>query len=112
MAIGAHLQLERADLVNTEVFNVGRPEALLNFGGHHRLPVIVQTEMAECGLACLAMMAGYYGFDTDMTSLRRRFAISSHGTNLKQLIEMVGRLHLSPRALRADLSVAVEKPPC
>lgn len=80
-----------------------RPDTLLNFGSHHRLPVIVQTEVAECGLACMAMVAGFYGFDTDMTSLRRRFSISSHGTNLKQLMDMAGRLHLSPRALRAEI---------
>ena len=39
-----------------------RPENLLNFSGRRRVPVIVQAERAECGLACLAMVAGYYGF--------------------------------------------------
>lgn len=89
--------------MSTEALIQARPEALLNFGSHRPLPVIVQTEVAECGLACLAMITGFYGFDTDMTSLRRRFSISSHGTNLKQLMDMAGRLHLSPRALRAEV---------
>ena len=31
---------------------------LLNFSGRKRVPVILQTEAAECGLACLAMVAG------------------------------------------------------
>ena len=79
-----------------------RPDTLLNFGGKQRLPVIVQTEAAECGLACLAMIAGYYGYDTDMNSLRRRFSISSHGINLKQLIDMAARMNLSARALRLE----------
>jgi ATP-binding cassette, subfamily B, bacterial CvaB/MchF/RaxB len=80
-----------------------RPERLLHFGSGKRLPVIVQTEMAECGLACLAMIASYHGFATDMISLRRKFSISSHGTGLKQLMEMARRLHLSPRALRGEI---------
>ena len=33
----------------------------LNFRGHTRLPVILQTEAAECGLACLGMIASYFG---------------------------------------------------
>ena len=32
---------------------------LLDFGGRSRLPSILQTEAAECGLACLAMIASY-----------------------------------------------------
>ncbi len=39
-------------------------------------PVIRQAEAAECGLACIGMIAGYHGLDTDMTTLRRRFGLS------------------------------------
>lgn len=79
-----------------------RPESLLSFGGKRRLPVIQQTEAAECGLVCLAMIAGFYGYDTDITNLRRRFSVSSHGVTLKAVIDMAGRLHLSSRALRLE----------
>lgn len=79
-----------------------RAESLLNFRGGDQLPMILQTEMAECGLACLAMIAGRYGYDTDLTSLRRRFSISSHGINLKHLMSIAGKLHLAPRALRCE----------
>jgi ATP-binding cassette subfamily B protein RaxB len=33
--------------------------ALLQFKNRGHLPVIHQTEAAECGLACLAMVASY-----------------------------------------------------
>ncbi len=33
-----------------------------------------QTEAAECGLACLAMVVNHHGYETDLASLRRRFA--------------------------------------
>lgn len=81
-----------------------RAEALLNFSGQNRVPMILQTEVAECGLACLAMIAGYYGYATDLISLRRRFSVSSHGINLKHLMAMATKIHLAPRALRADTS--------
>lgn len=58
--------------------------------------------MAECGLACLAMVAGYHGFDTDMTQLRKRFGVSSQGVQLKQLMDVASRLNLATRALRAE----------
>jgi len=79
-----------------------RPEGLLNFSGTHRLPVIYQTESAECGLACLAMIASFHGYETDLAHLRQRIQVSNHGTNLKSLIDMAARLHLAARPLKLD----------
>jgi ATP-binding cassette, subfamily B, bacterial CvaB/MchF/RaxB len=93
----------RADIDSAARPKRKRAEDLLNFSGRSRLPVIVQTEMAECGLACLAMVSGYHGFETDMTSLRRKFSISSHGTGLKHIMEMATQLHFAPRALRVEI---------
>lgn len=100
MAARTVLQLEGA-LVVVAVLK-DSPDKLLNFSGRRRLPVILQTEVAECGLACLAMIGGFYGYHTDMTSIRRRFPISSHGVTLKHLIDMAARLQLSSRALRLE----------
>jgi len=75
----------------------------LHFGWQRPLPMIRQTEVTECGLACLAMIAGFHGFVTDMASLRRRFRLSTQGANLKTLIEVAGNIQLGARALRADL---------
>jgi ATP-binding cassette, subfamily B, bacterial CvaB/MchF/RaxB len=50
--------------------------SLLRFTGGHRLPVVLQSEAAECGLACLAMVAGFHGHELDLNALRRRFAVS------------------------------------
>lgn len=62
-----------------------------------------QTEMAECGLACLLMVASYYGFDADLTSMRRRFRLSMRGATLKSLITMADNLGFSSRALKVDI---------
>ena len=79
-----------------------RAESLLDFGFAKRLPVIVQAEASECGLACMAMIQSYHGYDTDLASLRRRFAISSHGITLKALMDIAAKIELTPRALKAE----------
>ncbi|AWX93243.1 hypothetical protein DPM13_09240 [Paracoccus mutanolyticus] len=38
--------------------------------------VILQTEAAECGLACIAMIASHYGHRMDLPAIRRRFSAS------------------------------------
>ena len=59
--------------------------------------------MAECGLACLAMLAAYFGCDADMISLRRRHGASLKGATLEALIRAAAILGLSARAVRCDL---------
>jgi len=75
----------------------------LHFGGRRRVSSILQTEAAECGLACLAMVAAYHGYDTDLASLRRRFPISLKGANLQQLIQIGQQINLGCRPLRGGI---------
>ena len=56
---------------------------LLNFGSRGHLPVIQQTEAAECGLACLAMISSYHGHRVDLNTLRRRYPVSLKGVTLQ-----------------------------
>ncbi|KPQ00262.1 peptidase domain-containing ABC transporter [Marinobacter sp. HL-58] len=79
------------------------PVSLLRFSGRRRLPVIHQTEMAECGLACLAMISGYHGHQYDLVTLRRRFPVSLKGATLKSLMDTADDINLTPRALRVEL---------
>ncbi|QGU87324.1 peptidase domain-containing ABC transporter [Erwinia sorbitola] len=75
----------------------------LNFSGRRRVPVILQTEATECGLACLAMMAGWHGLHTDILSLRARFGVSSRGATLGTLQAAAGEIGLSCRALSLEI---------
>ena len=75
----------------------------LHFGFGRQVPLVMQSEAAECGLACLAMIAGAHGYRTDLLSLRQRFAISLKGATLKSLIDIAAALHLSARPLRLEL---------
>lgn len=75
----------------------------LSFGFGRKLPLILQTESAECGLACLAMVAGFHGYRTDLATLRRRFPVSLKGSTLATLIRVAQQLELSTRPLKLDL---------
>ena len=74
----------------------------LGFGGRD-LPMILQTEAAECGLACLAMVASHHGLHSDLPSLRRRFSVSLKGTTMADLVRLAGQMQLGSRALRAEM---------
>lgn len=68
-----------------------------------RVRLVRQTEIAECGLACLAMVAGYHGLKVDLGVLRRRFAPSAQGASLRSLIGIADKVGLTPRAVKLPL---------
>jgi ATP-binding cassette, subfamily B, bacterial CvaB/MchF/RaxB len=76
---------------------------MFNFNGQHRLPVVQQGEAAECGLACLAMVASYHGNRIDLNTLRRRHPISLNGVTLRGLIQVATHLQLACRPLRIEM---------
>jgi ATP-binding cassette subfamily B protein RaxB len=85
----------------------------ISFGFGRSLPLILQTEATECGLACLAMVADYYGYRTDLRSLRQRFPTSLRGATLAYLIQVAGQLGLGTRPLKLDLDhLSKLKCPC
>jgi len=75
----------------------------LQFGFAKRLPIYLQAESTECGLACLAMVASYHSYDTDLTSLRQRFSLSLKGMTMARLVEIASALHFAARPLRVEL---------
>ena len=77
------------------------------------VPVIHQTESSECGLACLAMVCGYYGKAMDLIALRQRFNVSTRGATLAGLISMATELGMMTRPVSLDLDeITALKTPC
>ena len=74
----------------------------LQLGWRRSTPQILQAENAECGLACIAMVAGYHGLNIDLARLRSLRAFSQQGANLKQLIDFAHSLNLNSRALKLE----------
>lgn len=64
---------------------------------------MLQAEAAECGLACLSMVAEHYGHKVNIGGLRRQFPVSMKGVTLQSLIRIAGELDLAPRALRLEI---------
>lgn len=78
-----------------------------------RLPLLLQTEATECGLACLAMILGYHGHRSNLYELRNRFQTSLKGMTLKQIIQIADQLKLGTRAIRLDMRDLIQlKLPC
>ena len=84
---------------------------MLDFSLARRTPVILQAEAAECGLACVAMVAGYHGHRIDLATLRARHAISLRGSTLADLMRLAGQLN-SPRALCGSNSIIFRNSSC
>ncbi len=73
------------------------------FGLRSRLPVVLQTEAAECGLACLVMILGHHGTTTDLAMLRGRYGAMPQGMTLAELVRIADAEQLATRPLRVDL---------
>jgi ATP-binding cassette, subfamily B, bacterial CvaB/MchF/RaxB len=70
--------------------------------GRPRVPMLLQSEAAECVLACLAMVVAAHGHRTDLPTLRQRFSLSLKGATMADLVRMAGELRFNARALRVE----------
>jgi ATP-binding cassette, subfamily B, bacterial CvaB/MchF/RaxB len=69
-----------------------------------RVPLILQSEAPECGIACVAMVAGFHGLRTDLAAMRRRLAPSMRGVTLKHIAAVAQELQMSFRGVQAPLT--------
>lgn len=75
----------------------------LGLFGRQSVRHVRQTEVAECGLACLAMVANFHGLDIDLNTLRRRHSLSLRGASLKSLIAVANQLGFASRPIKLSL---------
>lgn len=75
----------------------------LGFTTRSRVRLVRQTEVAECGLASLTMVANFHGFDIDLGTMRRRYSPSMRGAPLRTLIDLANEIGLTPRAVKLPL---------
>lgn len=78
-------------------------ELQLGFFRKKSIKPVRQSQMAECGLACLAMVASYFGLDVDLGTLRRQLNPSVRGLSLRSLITMADQLSMNSRAIKVPL---------
>ena len=75
----------------------------LRLFARRRVPVHLQGEAAECGLACLAMVASFHGRETSVGELRRAHPVSIKGATLGRLVEVARAIGLRGQAVRVEL---------
>jgi ATP-binding cassette subfamily B protein RaxB len=78
-----------------------------------RLQPVHQAEAAECGIACLVMIANHHGHRLDLATLRRQAGLSIKGSTLADLMRVAADINLSARPLRLELEELPElRLPC
>lgn len=77
---------------------------LLKFKKANAVPLVMQSEAAECGLACLLMVSGYFGKNVSLHDARRDFGASLKGLTVENIVKIADRMGMSSRAMRADVS--------
>ena len=68
-----------------------------------RVPMILQSEAPECGIACVAMIASYHGFRTDLAAMRLRLAPSMKGVTLKHISAIAETMGMAARGVKVPL---------
>lgn len=68
-----------------------------------RVPVVLQKEVAECGLACVAMICGYHGKQMDLDSLRKISDPSTRGSTMKDLVDVADAVGFNVKSLKIGM---------
>lgn len=65
--------------------------------------MVRQSLAVECGLACLAMVLSHHKVAIELAELRALAPPSSHGTKVRQLVDLAARYGITGRAVRVEL---------
>src|SRR6202521_1337052 len=68
-----------------------------------RVPVILQSEAPECGIAALAMVASFHGHRTDLSAMRMRLSPSLKGITLKNIAQIAETMNMTARGVQVPL---------
>src|SRR5258708_40117434 len=75
----------------------------LNLGARRQITALLQGERAECGIACLAMVASFYGHHTDLAKIRALSPTSARGATLASIIHIAQLIGLNARAVSVEI---------
>lgn len=79
--------------------------AAIPFHLAHRsgIPVIYQTEAADCGATCLAIVLEYHKVEYDMNSVRTHLSTGQNGVSARTVLEMARRYGVAGRGVRVSM---------
>lgn len=67
-----------------------------------KLTFIPQSQNNDCALACIKMIAGYYGIIPDIGINKGRIMMKAHGLTLMDIVVISSSIGLTTRAFRLD----------
>jgi len=68
------------------------------------IPVILQSERAECAIACFCMIATRHGYELDLLSARQRFSASLKGATVADIVNMADACSMQARAFQLEVA--------
>lgn len=75
----------------------------MNFFCKRKLPIFLQSELSECGLACLGMIANYWGVEYGLQELRQKYPVTLRGVTLVDIIDIANDLKFDCRPAKLEL---------
>lgn len=69
-----------------------------------RIEEVIQDEISECGLACIAMVCNYYGDNIGLANLRRHYSVGHEGMSFNDIHRVFFNLGLSSCSYQLDVS--------
>ncbi|WP_280882752.1 peptidase domain-containing ABC transporter [Streptomyces pseudovenezuelae] len=91
-----------------------RPEAWRAYRGNRgraRIPICYQTQVSDCGPACLVMTLRHHGIDAELDQIRELVSSGTNGSSARSLLEAARSHGLKGRGVRADLDGLQLLPP-
>jgi ATP-binding cassette, subfamily C, bacteriocin exporter len=71
---------------------------------------IKQHDMTDCGAACLASVAGYYGLQMPISKIRQYASTDKKGTNVLGMIEAAEKMGLSAKGVKGEFKSLFQIP--
>ena len=68
----------------------------------HRVPLVLQMTISDCGVACLTMILRHHGHHVTVSECRSRLAVGRDGVTARSLATAARQLGLQTRAYAAD----------
>lgn len=74
-----------------------------------RMPIVKQHDEKDCGAACLAMVAEFYGHKLPLVQCRQLIQVDNNGANLYSLIQGGNDIGLAAQALQGSADELIEE---
>lgn len=78
-------------------------KSLLMFSRSVKTHLVRQSEASECGLACVTMIANYYGSRLDLRAARKKHNVPLTGMTIESMVNCSEKFSLIARPLKAEL---------